>query len=164
MDKSLIEEIYYSHYEDEPDNEEVLFYYNALYDDLKLFAAPQYKDEVEGHFYGLICGLTRSSEVQAFKRGLAYALRLSAECSISPSDFTKAQTEDNYRRVYKEESERSENLSRALEADIPKDGNTRGEKLEEVKRLFLTLSSSDMLKVRKRSGQHIKTNNEVERD
>ena len=109
MIRTFVEEIYHAHYSDEPSNEEVLFYYNKLHEDIKLFAAPQHKDEVEGHFYGIICGLCRASELKAFKHGLTHALKLAAECS-TPSDLSAMEARNDYREMYREEAKRSEEL------------------------------------------------------
>ena len=100
MIRTFIERLFYGLYADELDNEEIMFYYDTLYENITLFADPRFKEDVDDHFYGLISGLCRAHELQGFKRGLSHAFRLAAECT-APSDLTTIQTKAEYEESYR---------------------------------------------------------------
>jgi len=77
---SYLEDLYYKYCEDEPDSEAAKFYYERLYEDIKLFARPELIDDVEDHFYDLILGHSGADSIQAFKRGFRLAVHFMSEC------------------------------------------------------------------------------------
>ena len=109
MSKSSLENIYYKLFADERDSEEVMFYYDALYENIMLFADPKHKDDVENHFYGIVCGLCRAEAVQGFKLGFAHAIQLAVECT-APSALSRDQAKSEYEEMYKEQARRWERL------------------------------------------------------
>jgi len=118
MLRTIIEEIYYAHYADEHDGDNVKYYYEKLYEDIALFAHPKHKvNDVENHFYGIICGLCRESELQAFKRGLQFALKLSAECAAPPpAELSELEAKNRYEKIYKEQAEVAERMKASKSA------------------------------------------------
>jgi len=113
MIRTFIERLFYGLYAEEPDNEEVMFYYDTLYENIKLFADPKHTELIiENHFYGIICGLCRAQELQGFKKGLSHAFSLAAECT-TPSDLTNAQSKVEYEELYWEQAKASKRMRAA---------------------------------------------------
>ena len=110
MSIGFLDSLDYKLHEDMADNEEVEFYWDKLFEDIKLFAAPQHDGgDIEDHFYGVAAGLCNAEKMQGFRRGLTFALRLFAECSTAP-DLTRSQARDEYKKFYKEQAEKAEQM------------------------------------------------------
>ena len=106
---SYLEMLYYAFCADDPDTEESLFFYNRIFEDIKLFAKPELVDRVDNHFYGLVCGLSRADSVPDFKSGFRLAMLLMSECNAEDTQ-TRNVAEKNYKRLYADEAAEHDRL------------------------------------------------------
>ena len=97
MGDSYLEDLYYKYTDDALMSETSRFYYNRLYEDIKLFAKPELVDDVEDHFYDLILGHSGAEAIGGFKQGFRLAMQFMSECMDTYIDTEReAATRYNY--------------------------------------------------------------------
>ena len=118
---SYLEDLYYKYCEDEPNNEEGIFYYERIYEDIKLFARPELVDDVEDHFIDLLLGHSIADSKQAFKRGFRLAAHFMSECMDAYTENKKT-AESRYNSSYSNDVARHDRLKALAALNNTKDG------------------------------------------
>ena len=118
---SYLEDLYYKYCEDEPDSQAAMFYYERLYEDIKLFARPELVDDVGSHFHDLILGHSGADSIQAFKRGFRLAVHFMSEC-IDTYTESVSEEESRYKSCCPKEAAEHNRLKKLAELNNTKEG------------------------------------------
>jgi len=97
----IIEQLFYSLYEDDPDPPEQSFYWDKLFESVEAMADSKYdKRDVGAHLYDIVAPYGSACKMQGWKSGISFMLQLFVECQHTP-DKTRADAEAEYMRKSK---------------------------------------------------------------
>ena len=75
------------------------FYWDTFYADIQTYSDPKYdKNSISDHFYYIVSSILITATEQGFKRGVAFALRLSSEVFSTP-DLHRGEVKEEYGRL-----------------------------------------------------------------